>query len=82
MIRRTHLLPDIGIAAPQQLLDLVAQIARHFVRRNIGKSGQGQSHGEHVRVVHVARYQPCTAQEYSLLERIGHQCQDLLILVE
>lgn len=50
----THLFANICVAAPQQLLNLIAQIARHFLGSNVRKCAQGETDGVHVGVVHVA----------------------------
>ena len=87
------LLPDVSVAAAQQLLNLVTQVTRHFLGGDVGESAERETDRVHVRVVHVATHEVSTSPRVVhrlrrpetgglLLERVGHESQDLLVLVQ
>lgn len=52
------LFPDVGVRATHEPLDFVAQVARHFLRGDVGKCAQREANDVHIGVVHVAASVP------------------------
>lgn len=86
--REGGLLADVGVARSEAPLDFGDEVSSHLFGGDVGKGAEGEGDGRGGGVVHVAvraRGQlgsPTRNGEEVLLERVGNERQDLLVLVE
>jgi len=89
------LLADVGVARAEAPLNLGDEVARHLLGGDVGERGERERDGRGGRVVHVAASGRAVVsmqlglvrerergEEDALLERVGDEGEDLLVLVE
>ena len=85
-MENAYLLANICITGTQKLLDLIGQVSRHFFGCNICERAESKTDSIHIRVIHVAVRPQYKVEPkrwiYALLQRVRHQHEHLLVLVQ